>query len=338
MPPGATSVPLALRSLAMPIDQLLKRHFWAVILALVAIAAFLDAQGIMHLVGARLGADEVQLAQTPLLARIPMASSSAAPHATSAGPILDRNPFDSVTGPLNALPPVVEEAVEKAPQPLDLSDPFGAPVCDGVQVLIIAASADPEWSFAALATPQDKGKSFLRRRGGEVGGKTVKFVGWDRVWMTSGSQLCQAQMFKPPAPPGAPSAAPAAAPTPGAAGGVSDDIKKGIQKIGPNQYNIDRSVVDKILENQAELMRQARIVPEQENGKVVGIRLFGVKPDTLLGTLGLENGDRLEQINGFDMASPEKALEAYARLRTADHLTVSVNRRGQPTNLDFNIK
>ena len=73
-------------------------------------------------------------------------------------------------------------------------------------------------------------------------------------------------------------------------------------------------------------MRQARIVPEKENGKVVGIRLFGVKPDTLLGTLGMENGDRLEKINGFDMASPEKALEAYARLRTADHLTVSVNR------------
>ena len=47
---------------------------------------------------------------------------------------------------------------------------------------------------------------------------------------------------------------------------------------------------------------------------------------------------RLQQINGFDMASPEKALEAYARLRTADHLTVQLNRRGAPLNLDFNIK
>ena len=42
----------------MAIDQLLKRHFWAVIVVLVAIAAFLDAQGIMHVVGASLGADE----------------------------------------------------------------------------------------------------------------------------------------------------------------------------------------------------------------------------------------------------------------------------------------
>jgi general secretion pathway protein C len=325
----------------MAIDKLLKRHFWAVVLVLVAIAAFLDAQGIMHVVGSMLGPDDKMLSAPPLAARLPPAPASASPHTTSADSIISRNPFDSVTGPLNAAPPPVEE-VDAGAAPPDIADPFSAPDCDGVHVLIIAASADPDWSFAALETAQEKGKSYLRRRGGDLGGKTVKFIGWDRVWMTSGSQLCQAQMFKPPTPAGAPTvaAAPPPAPPPaqGGAGSVSDDIKKGIQKVGPSEFNVDRSVVDKILENQAELMRQARIVPEQENGKVVGIRLYGVRADTLLGTLGMENGDRLEKINGFDMASPEKALEAYARLRTADHLTVSVNRRGQPQNIDFNIK
>src|SRR5206468_2633129 len=124
----------------------------------------------------------------------------------------------------------------------------------------------------------------------------------------------------------------------GAPGTVPADIASKIQRISATEFNVDKQVVDKVLENQAELMRSARIVPEQENGKVIGIRLFGVRPDTLLGTLGLENGDRVQSINGFDMASPEKALEAYARLRTADHLTVQVNRRGQNTNIDFNIK
>jgi general secretion pathway protein C len=46
----------------------------------------------------------------------------------------------------------------------------------------------------------------------------------------------------------------------------------------------------------------------------------------------------LETINGFNMASPEKALEAYARLRTASNLNVKVNRRGQPMSIDFRIK
>ena len=53
----------------------------------------------------------------------------------------------------------------------------------------------------------------------------------------------------------------------------------------------------------------------------------------------MENGDRLQTINGFDMTSPEKALEAYARLRTADHLTVAGQPQGPANmNLDFNIK
>ena len=183
----------------------------------------------------------------------------------------------------------------------------------------------------------------LRRRGGEFGGKTVHFVGWDRVWFQSGSSLCQAQLFKQPEmqaprrrPPRRVGGRRAA--RKGGAPALDPALAKGIQKVSPTEFNIDRGVVDKILENQSELMRQARIVPEQENGKVVGIRLFGIRPDTLLGTLGMENGDRLQTINGFDMASPEKALEAYARLRTADKLVVQVNRRGQNMNLDYNIK
>ena len=97
-------------------------------------------------------------------------------------------------------------------------------------------------------------------------------------------------------------------------------------------------MIDNVLENQAQLMRSARIVPEQKDGKTVGIRLFGIRPDTLLGTLGLQNGDRLEKINGYDMASPEKALEAYARLRTAPSLSVQLTRRGAPVTLEIQIK
>ena len=144
-------------------------------------------------------------------------------------------------------------------------------------------------------------------------------------------------MFKPPAPPGAPSAKPVEK----AKGGGDDltkEISKGIQKISATEFKIERSVVDRILENTAALMTQVRIVPEKDGDKSTGIRLFGVKPESLLGVLGMENGDKLQTINGFDMTNPEKALEAYARLRTADHLTVSVNRKGANTNLDYNIQ
>ena len=325
--------------MAIQVDQLLKKNFWIVILPMIGIAALLNAQAVTQLVGIGLAPDEKALSAPPAVAKVaPNANANA--RSTSAQPIIDRNPFDHVTGPLH--PPAASEDTGEVENtgPLDTSDPWNAPKCDNVKVLIIAASADPEWSFAAFSG--EGGKSIMRRRGGDVGGKTVHFVGWDRVWMQNGASLCQASLFnnqeQPKAAPApAPTDAGAPPPTRGGAKALDPDLAKGIQKVSATEFNIDRGVVDKILENQAELMRQARIVPEQENGKTVGIRMFGIRPDTLLGTLGMENGDRLQTINGFDMASPEKALEAYARLRTADKLTISLNRRGQNMNIDYNI-
>jgi general secretion pathway protein C len=326
----------------MALDQLLRRNFWIALIPLVMLAALLNAKGLTQLVGVSLGADEKQLSAPPLLGKAAPSAAGSAIHTTTADAILSRNPFDSVTGSLNKKAP----SDESLAPPTDLSDPMSLPLCDSVKVLVIAASSDNDWSFAVLSQGGEKDKTVLRRRGGDFNGKTIFFVGWDRIWMSTGSSTgactscCQAQLFKADKPPPAAPAAPAASAAPAGSGAHSLDpsIAKGIVKVSATEYNIDRGVVDKILENQADLMRQARIVPEQENGKVVGIRLFGVRPDTLLGVLGMENGDRLQTINGFDMASPEKALEAYARLRTADHLTVQVNRRGQNTNLDYNIK
>jgi len=322
--------------MAFQLDQFLKRNFWVPTLALTSVASFFGARGVGNLFGVSLGADDKQLAAPPVASRAIPAASGGASKATSADPILSRNAFDSQTGPLIGASGIGEFG---GGQPLDLSNPMNAPACEGVKVLIIAASSDPEWSFAALQAPGDS-KSVLRRRGGDFSGKKVEFVGWDRVWLDNGGQLCQAQLFLPEAAPSTTPAPMASAGPPGrgGAGSVPDDIKKGIQRVSATEFNIDRGIVDKILENQAELMKQARIVPEQENGKVVGIRLFGVRNDTLLGVLGMENGDRLQSINGFDMTSPEKALEAYARLRTADHMTVSVNRKGSNMNLDYNVK
>lgn len=320
----------------MQLDQLLKKNFWIVILPLIAIAALLNAQAVTQLVGVRLGPDEKALAMAP-----PGSNALTAPAAAegklTADAILDRNPFDHVTGSLR---PTVVEDEEDESGPLDTSDPWNAPRCDGVKVLIIAASGDPDWSLAAFSGGD--GKSIMRRRGGEVDGRQVYFIGWDRVWLDNAGALCQATLFDESAEVSTPAPAPApvasAAPPRRGARALDPSIAKGIQKVSATEYNIDRGVVDKILENQSELMRQARIVPEQENGRVVGIRMFGIRNDTLLGVLGMENGDRLQTINGFDMASPEKALEAYARLRTAEKLTISLNRRGQNLNIDYNIK
>ena len=221
-----------------------------------------------------------------------------------------------------------------------------------MRVAIITESPDPEWSLVALQAPGEPGPK-LRRVGDEVtSGKQVAYIGYNpkkgspAVWVTRRFGAVPGAVVRGPTGRSTTRCGSAAGRAAGrcraahhpATGSRAADIASRIQKVSDTEYNVDRAVVDKILENQAELMRSARIVPEQKDGKVVGIRLFGIRPDTLLGTLGFQNGDRLEAINGFNMASPEKALEAYARLRTASNLNVKINRRGQSTSIDYRIK
>jgi len=332
----------------LAIDALLKRYFLGVVLALVAVAAYFQAAGATQLVGSAIGAASASGSTVVVVPPYKLAVPTREPK--SGMPIIERNPFDSVTGPLNAVP-APDPALTPQAGP-DLSDPLSSPPCDGMQVLIVTESTDPLWSVAALQGPGEPHPR-MRRVGDEIAGKKVVFIGFNpkentpAVWIEGGSTLCQAMLFRTQpavaaAPPAAATPAAPAAPEPPKPGGgppaLDPAIAAKIHKVSDTEFNIDRSVVDQILENQAELMKSARIVPEQKDGKVVGVRMFGIRPDTLLGQLGLQNGDRLETLNGFNMASPEKALEAYARLRTASALNVKVNRRGAPVSIDLHIK
>jgi general secretion pathway protein C len=331
----------------LSLDPLLRKYFPAVVLVLLALAAYFQAGAATELVGAAL----ISPMPTPSAARPGHAPRGERSEIRSAQPIIDRNPFDSVTGPLNARP--IEAPVPNASE-LETRDPLAAAPCDGIAAFIITESLDPLWSVAALQGAGEP-RPRMRRVGDDVAGKKVEFIGYNpvedspAVWLSGTGALCQVVLFRtqqvpPPAAPGSPPPTAPVAPDPATsspsrgAATVPPEIAAKIQKVSDTEFSIDRSVVDNILERQAELMKSARIVPEQKDGKVVGVRLFGIRPDTLLGTLGLQNGDRLETINGFNMASPEKALEAYARLRTASNLNVKVSRRGQPVSIDYRIK
>ena len=70
----------------------------------------------------------------------------------------------------------------------------------------------------------------------------------------------------------------------------------------------------------------------------MGLKLYGIRRTSLLGKLGIRNGDMLRTINGFDMTSPDTALEAYSRLRTADALTLAVKRQNKEMTIEYSIQ
>ena len=112
---------------------------------------------------------------------------------------------------------------------------------------------------------------------------------------------------------------------------------KGIVRVNDREFLVDAQTANDLLEEQAGFMRSATIVPDQENGKVVGLRLFGVSPHSLLGLLGIENGDRIETINSYEMSSPERALSAYSSIRRKSDVRVILNRHGQTLSLHYRI-
>jgi general secretion pathway protein C len=112
-------------------------------------------------------------------------------------------------------------------------------------------------------------------------------------------------------------------------------VALGIMRLDENTFRVDRRVIDAVLEHQADLPRTPNIVPEFEKGRAVGLWLIGLRPDSLLGRLGLKDGDRVQSINGTAMSTPGDLLEAYARLSAANHLSVVLTRRGSRVRLEY---
>jgi general secretion pathway protein C len=324
----------------------------AAIFTTLALVAFFTAHGTSGLLGGVLIELDPTSVPTPTgPAALPRAQERRDPM-----PILARNIFDRESGPLDGSQ--VEEAPpETATAPPEPIDPNNIPACDGAARLVGAVRIDsqPHMSFASVVGAS--GRPSLFRPGMQIDGRElVEVEHWRVLLRPTDGRLCQLAMFReapagasPPMAANANLARPPVTVTPmtppemedlgGGDGSISQsDLESGISRVSDTEYNVNRDLVNNILENQAELMRTARVIPHEINGRVVGVKLYGIRRNSLLGRLGLQNGDMLRTINGFDMASPDSALEAYARLRNADHLSVSVIRRGTPMTIDYNVR
>ncbi len=82
----------------MTFDLLLKKYFLGVVSAFVALAAYFQAAGATQLIGAAFSGP-LASAPPPRVTPAPAPTTHERPTADA---IIARNPFDSVTGPLNA--------------------------------------------------------------------------------------------------------------------------------------------------------------------------------------------------------------------------------------------
>jgi len=305
-------------------QEFLRKNFWVMNLAVIAVGAFLGA-GLF-----------TEVAATLLLKAPPPAAASSE---TATAPVRPVKP-ESKTSVIQTLGSQNIFDAEP-PESEDTGDGEGGegeaqtPVLDiDVDLLGTLVSPSPEWS---LATIRVQGTSKLVRLGVKVMERAdVVEIAGRYIVLQEGTQRKVVRLWdeKTATKPGTPMKPVPVASVPA----PSRDATKGVKKVGAYDYQLDRSMLEENLADLTKLGMQARIVPNYEDGKYSGFRLVGIRPDSLYRAIGLESGDLVKRINGNDIDTPNKAIELFEKLRTSSTISMDVDRRGKKVTMSYSIK
>jgi len=314
------------------------------VLATLAICALFCAKGATALLAERVLNDEVEARPAPSRKAI---LPSLASRKRDPGIILRRNIFNSALGDLSMVP---SEDSELPMEDLPAEDV--KTLCTGGMRVIgtVVIPGDLGRSLAAIVGT-DK-KAGLHYGGTEVEGSRIRAIESDAVVLQGKGGLCRLAMFQVAGATKGPVFRPAKkaaakkktpktrkAPTADRNAGLSEsEMAEGIDRVNDNNYNLSRSLLNKVLDNAGKIIGIAAVSPKIENGESIGMEIRGVRPGTLLTKIGIQNGDILESINGQSLSNPDAALGAYTTLRTADKFTLSVRRGGQSMMINYNLQ
>lgn len=119
---------------------------------------------------------------------------------------------------------------------------------------------------------------------------------------------------------------------------IPPDLANDVRAESATEIRITRAWRDRVAaDDQQSLLRAARVIPHEEDGAIVGVKVYGVRRSSWLHAVGILNGDLVRSINGHRFTDPDSALDAYTRLRRADTYRVELTRRGQPLTLHIRV-
>ncbi len=303
-------------------DGFLKKYFWVVNLAVVAMCAIFAGRAGAHLVEATYFVGDLK-GPPRRVATGPVTKV----HGKEPDDIIKRNVFCSGCAPIQ---PVAQSAAEQSAHKDE-------PQKTSLQIELVSTMICPDddtWSVAIIRelSTKEKDPGMFAKDSQLPSGATVVRVETHRVYLRNGGQLEYLEMEGATPPPNAVVEA-----TPTGLDPAMGDIDKGVNCTGTN-CTVDRALVDKLLANTMSLASAARFVPSIKDGKPNGFKLYAIRPNSIFGKIGLQNGDTIKVINGNEMTTPDAALGLYSKLRSASHLSVQVERRGETVTLDYTIR
>ncbi len=308
-------------------EFIFKRHFWIVHLLFIF--------GVMLMV-ARTANAFIESLVTPLPQ--PKVKAQAPQRTVIAQAGLDGEKVSKLTGIPLPKEPDVREPIAAEPK-IDMDS---APVHTSLRVKLLGTlvAGLPEWSIASI---QDvvtlKTQTYMV--GDTIQTATILEIERSRVIVKNNNRRefidatsGDGQGAPPPIVASPVVQAPAANtnPPPGVTLGA------GIKAVSENEYEVPRAEIDKTLSNLNDVAMQARIVPAFKDGVAQGFKLFSIRPDSIYSKIGVQNGDVLKRINGYDLNSPEKALEIYSKLKEASRIDIEIERNGSTVRKTYNVR
>ena len=310
-------------------ETFFKRYFWTVGLAIIAVLALLNGKSVTNILG-------TLLIPTPGNITIVKPRVSKGPTVKKSRYVEARNIFNSAAS----------EEVLDAEEGLDEALEPGDDVPDTDLNLTLAGSIyspNPEWSVA-LITEGSETRLF------QIGQKVkpdAELVGiWaEEAWIARGTDGPRKIEKIRGAKRGAKGSKPSykgnnklSSSSKSASASATEKLKKGIKRKSASEYEIDRAMLEEQLSDLNKLGTQARIIPHYKDGKANGFKLVGIRPGSLYSHIGIRSGDVIRGVNGMEINSPTKALQIYEKLKTADSISVSLERRGQKKDLTYKIR
>jgi general secretion pathway protein C len=316
------------------LDTYFKHYFWSYHLLILGLAGLLVARTVNAFVAEALrspasattgGAAPLQGGQQDAKSAVP----------TNA--FLSRNLFDAVRED------IVAQQAQKDAAAKDKVVDFEAdsPGCEksGLKYTLVATvvSSDPLASIAVFVDPA-KNEPVAYGLGEKIFDEApLKAINWRRVTIEHANK-CEYFSIEPDSDTQKPATPEVAAADTSGDGAPDLKIGQNVKKVSESEYEIPKNEIDNVVANLNVIATQARIVPSFDKGKANGFKLFSIRPDSLYSKIGIQNGDIVQKINGYEMNDPAKALEIYSKLKDAPQITVDLIRHGKTQTLSYNIK
>ena len=232
--------------------------------------------------------------------------------------ILTRNLFNAST----LAPP-------KPKQPAPAEDEKLAATRLPLRLLGTAAADDPEASWAAVEDLEERTHRIVRPGDAVKGKARVVRIERRRIVLDNGGRREELALEEDPKA----KAGPRRAARRGARAARRAAVRRAapnaaaaarLRKLAENRFAVSREQMDEAMRNPANLFSQARILPKYEEGRMVGVQLNAIKPDSLFARIGIESGDTIVELNGIRIDSPEQSAELLRELSQAREFNVVV--------------